>query len=54
MKGQMRTPSTWLPALVLVVLAAGLFAGWLLFPRLLAYMQRQDCVASGHTNCGDG
>ena len=54
MKGQRPTPSQWLPGLVLLALAAALFSGWMLFPRFLAYMQRQDCVASGHVNCGDG
>ena len=45
--------SRWLPALVLLALAALLLGGWLLFPRLSAYMHRQDCIASGHVNCGD-
>ena len=43
----------WLPAAVLLALAALLLGSWLLFPRLAAYMHRQDCIASGHVNCGD-
>lgn len=54
MTGERRTASQWLPALVLLALAAALFGAWMLFPRFMAYMQRQDCVASGHVNCGDG
>ncbi len=41
-----------LPALVLLALVALLLAGWWLFPRFSAYMMRQNCVASGHVNCG--
>lgn len=41
----------WGPVLVLLVLAAGLLAGWLAFPHFLAFMQRQDCIAAGHMNC---
>ncbi len=43
----------WLPAVVLLVLAALWVGGWLLFPRLAVYMRRQDCIAAGHMNCGD-
>jgi hypothetical protein len=41
-----------LPMLVLALLCLALGGGVLLFPRIAAYMARQDCVASGHTNCG--
>ncbi|MDA8248078.1 MAG: hypothetical protein M0Z28_02780 [Rhodospirillales bacterium] len=43
----------WLPALVLLALVALGLAGWRLFPLFAAYMERQDCIASGHVNCGD-
>lgn len=40
------------PALVLAaVLLAGL-AGWWLFPLALHALSYQDCIASGHVNCG--
>jgi hypothetical protein len=41
-----------LPVLVLLGLVALLALGWFAFPRFLAYMQRQDCIASGRVNCG--
>ena len=40
------------PVLVLaVILAAGL-AAWWAFPRVQHALSNQDCVASGHVNCG--
>jgi hypothetical protein len=42
----------WLPGLVLLALVVLLMLGWVLFPRFAAYMQRQDCIASGRVNCG--
>jgi hypothetical protein len=41
-----------LPALVLAVLALLLVGGWWVFPKVWAYMGQQDCIASGHLNCG--
>lgn len=42
-----------LPALVLGALVLVILAGVWLFPRVAAYMSRQDCIASGHVNCGE-
>lgn len=54
MKNELRNSAArWLPAVVLLALTALLIGGWLLFPRLAAYMHRQDCIAGGHMNCGD-
>jgi hypothetical protein len=40
------------PVLVLaVILLAGL-AAWWAFPRVQRALSSQDCVASGHVNCG--
>jgi hypothetical protein len=36
---------------VLVVLAAVMVGGWFAFPSVMHFMQRQDCVAVGRTNC---
>ncbi len=45
-------PATrYLPALTLLLLVLLLVGGWLLFPRMQAYMVEQDCIASGRTNC---
>jgi hypothetical protein len=41
----------YLPALTLVLLVILLVGGWLLFPKVQAYMAEQDCIASGRTNC---
>ncbi len=43
--------SQWGPALVLLAVIVLAVLGWLWFPRLSAYMHRQDCIASGHVNC---
>lgn len=37
--------------IVLVVVTLVLLGGWLAFPTLAHFMQRQDCVASGRMNC---
>jgi apolipoprotein N-acyltransferase len=49
---QPATGGNLLPTLVLVVLVALLAGGYFLFPRVAAYMSRQDCIATGHVNCG--
>ena len=41
-----------LPAITMAVVLAVLLAGWLLFPRVQVYLGRQDCIATGRTNCG--
>jgi hypothetical protein len=43
--------SRYLPAITLILLVLLLVGGWLLFPKLQAYMAEQDCIASGRTNC---
>lgn len=40
-----------LSVLLLVVLIAALAGGYWLFPRFQNYMNNQDCVAAGRTNC---
>ena len=37
--------------IVLVVVAVIIVGGWLAFPAITHFMQNQDCIASGHTNC---
>jgi hypothetical protein len=37
--------------IVLVVVAALLVGGWLAFPTITHFMQNQECIAGGHTNC---
>ena len=44
-------PSSLLPALVLAFLVALMLGGWWGFPHLQAWMNRNDCVATGRTNC---
>ncbi len=41
-----------LAPLVLVLLIALIAGGVWLFPRAAAFMNRQDCIATGHVNCG--
>lgn len=36
---------------VLVIVAVIILGGWLAFPAIVHFMQNQDCVAAGHTNC---
>jgi len=37
--------------IVLVGIIAVIVGGWLIFPAVTHYMQHQDCVAVGRTNC---
>ena len=37
--------------IVLVVVVAIILGGWLAFPSITHFIQNQDCVATGHTNC---
>ncbi len=37
--------------IVLVVVVVIIVGGWLAFPRITHFMQGQDCIATGHTNC---
>lgn len=48
-----RPPPRWdfVGIVTLLVVAALLVGGWMLFPRLHQEMMWQDCVASGRTNC---
>lgn len=41
-----------LTALALVGVLGVLLAGWFAFPAVQAFLGRQDCIASGRTNCG--
>jgi len=41
-----------LAPLVLAALLLLALAGWLLFPTLQHAVSYQDCIASGHNNCG--
>lgn len=41
------------PTLILAGLVLAILAGVWVFPRVSAYMARQDCIGSGHVNCGD-
>ena len=43
--------SSLLPALVLALLVALMAAAWFGFPYFQAWMARNDCVATGRTNC---
>lgn len=53
---QQRQHSELVALLTLIAIAAVLLAGWLLFPRLLAWMQFNDCMAAGYTysSCAPG
>jgi hypothetical protein len=44
-------PSRLFPVIVLAVIVLLGLAGWLLFPVFQGFMARQDCVATGRTNC---
>ena len=37
--------------IVLVVVMAIIVGGWLAFPTITHFMQNQNCIAAGHTNC---
>ena len=37
--------------IVLVVVVVIIVGGWPAFPEINHFMQNQDCIASGHTNC---
>jgi hypothetical protein len=37
--------------IVLVFIIAILVGGWFAFPAVTHFMQQQDCVAVGRTNC---
>ncbi|GAB0113814.1 hypothetical protein [Acidisoma sp. C75] len=37
--------------ILLVAIALVMVGGWLLFPTLTHFMQRQDCIATGRVNC---
>jgi len=43
--------SNFLAGVAFAALLALLIAGVWLFPRVYAYMSRQDCIATGRTNC---
>jgi hypothetical protein len=47
-----RRPRDLLPLAVLAAILLLALAGWLLFPLLQHALSYQDCIASGHNNCG--
>jgi hypothetical protein len=44
-------PSSILPGLLLALLIALMVGAWYGFPYLQSWMARNDCVATGRTNC---
>jgi hypothetical protein len=46
-----RPPSSLLPALALALLIAVMAGAWFGFPYFQAWMNRNDCVATGRVNC---
>jgi len=48
-----RRPRDVLPILVLAAIVLVALAVWWLFPRVLRAVSYQDCIASGHVNCGN-
>ena len=44
-------PSRLFPVIVLAVLIVGGLLAWWLFPVVQGFVARQDCVATGRTNC---
>ena len=47
-----RRPRDLLPLIVLAVILIVVLAGWLVFPTIQRTISNQDCIASGHVNCG--
>ena len=47
-----RGPRDLVPVVVLAVLTVIALAGWLIFPAVQRAVSHQDCIASGHVNCG--
>lgn len=41
------------PFVVIALVLAAIYGGVLLFPVIKGYMVRQDCIATGQTNCAD-
>ena len=46
-----RPYSSFLPAVALVLLIAVMLGSWWGFPYFQAWMNRNDCVATGRVNC---
>ncbi len=49
-----RKPSpvpTLLPFIVMALILLVVYLGVLLFPAIQSYVSRQDCIATGRTNC---
>ena len=49
-----RKPSpvpTLLPFIVMALILLVIYLGVLLFPKVQDYVRRQDCIATGRTNC---
>lgn len=47
-----RRPRDLMPVVVLAAIILIALAGWLIFPAVQRSLFNQDCVASGHVNCG--
>lgn len=47
-----RRPPDLLPLIALVVIACTIGLGILLFPYASNFVNRQNCIASGRTDCG--
>ena len=45
------SPSRLFPVITLVVIILLGLAAWQLFPVVQGFISRQDCVATGRTNC---
>lgn len=45
-------PRDILPLMILVVIVSVMLLGVWLFPRAANFMDRQNCIASGRTDCG--
>ena len=44
-------PSSWFPVIVLAVAVVLALVAWQVFPVIQGFVARQDCVATGRTNC---
>lgn len=43
--------NSWLPGLVLALLVVIMVGAWWGFPYLQSWIARNDCIATGRTNC---
>ena len=45
-------PRDILPLMILIAIVTVMVLGVWLFPRAANFMERQNCIASGRTDCG--